>query len=190
MVCSRLLLMRHAKSSWKQPLVSDEHRPLNKRGRKSARAVAVELERLGLVPDLVLSSPSRRTRETWDLMAGTFRRSCGHRVEFFDSFYGEVFGRSAAPEILEALHEHVTAESEGAGVTVLVLGHNMGWELALKDLVGPRQWGSGLAMKTADCYVLEPAGSRGVGRDDVFGSYGRWSIERKIRSRDLLEEGG
>jgi phosphohistidine phosphatase len=43
---TRLILMRHAKSSWKYPELSDHERPLNKRGRKAAGKIAKELIRL------------------------------------------------------------------------------------------------------------------------------------------------
>ncbi|MEE3242683.1 MAG: histidine phosphatase family protein, partial [Candidatus Thermoplasmatota archaeon] len=65
---SRLILMRHAKSSWKYPDLSDHERPLNKRGRKAAVKVAKELIRLEWIPDKLYSSDSERTKETWSRM--------------------------------------------------------------------------------------------------------------------------
>ncbi len=64
-----LYLLRHAKSSWKDGGLSDHQRPLNKRGRDSAEALARYLARLGVSPDLVLCSTAARTRETLDLIA-------------------------------------------------------------------------------------------------------------------------
>ena len=60
--------MRHAKSSWKYPDLSDHERPLKKRGRKAAVTVANELIRLEWVPDKLFSSDSARTKETWAKM--------------------------------------------------------------------------------------------------------------------------
>jgi phosphohistidine phosphatase len=50
-----LLLLRHAKSSWKQPEMNDHDRPLNKRGKKEAPKVGKYLKANDLVPDLNLS---------------------------------------------------------------------------------------------------------------------------------------
>jgi phosphohistidine phosphatase len=60
----QLLLLRHAKSSWADPKLPDQDRPLNKRGRRAAAAIRETMHKLGLSPDLVLASPSRRTQET------------------------------------------------------------------------------------------------------------------------------
>jgi phosphohistidine phosphatase len=62
----RLYLLRHAKSSWKEPGLADRDRPLARRGRRAARAMGRHLAASGLQPDLVLCSPARRTVETLD----------------------------------------------------------------------------------------------------------------------------
>ena len=63
-----LILMRHAKSSWKDRSLDDHDRPLKKRGAKAAPEMAHWLQKQGLAPDVVLCSSSRRTRETFDRM--------------------------------------------------------------------------------------------------------------------------
>src|SRR6516165_5709318 len=60
----QLLLLRHAKSSRDDPSIADHERPLSKRGRKAAEAMRRMMRSEGLVPDLVLVSPARRTMET------------------------------------------------------------------------------------------------------------------------------
>lgn len=60
----RLTLMRHAKSDWGDPSVSDLERPLNERGRQAARRVGQELGRRHFRFDAVLASPAQRVRET------------------------------------------------------------------------------------------------------------------------------
>ncbi len=59
-----LTLLRHAKSGWNDPVSRDFDRPLNPRGRKAARTVALEMKARGLAFDLVLASPARRVIET------------------------------------------------------------------------------------------------------------------------------
>lgn len=62
----RLLLLRHAKSSWDEPDVDDHDRPLNARGRLAAPLMGAWLGERGDAPDHVLASSSRRTLETWE----------------------------------------------------------------------------------------------------------------------------
>jgi phosphohistidine phosphatase len=62
----QLLLLRHAKSSWDDPELADEDRPLASRGRKATKALARWFAGNELRPDAVLCSPARRTRETYE----------------------------------------------------------------------------------------------------------------------------
>ena len=59
-----LILIRHAKSSWSNPLLEDFERPLNKRGAKNAPFMAKILKQKEVNPDLIISSPSKRTKDT------------------------------------------------------------------------------------------------------------------------------
>lgn len=55
-----LYLVRHAKSSWKNPDLSDFERPLNKRGERDAPFMGKLMKEKGLKPDLIISSPAKR----------------------------------------------------------------------------------------------------------------------------------
>ncbi|HUZ29139.1 MAG TPA: histidine phosphatase family protein [Solirubrobacteraceae bacterium] len=59
-----LYLLRHAKSSWDDPGIEDHERPLAPRGRRAARVLADHVHSAGIMPELVLCSSARRTRET------------------------------------------------------------------------------------------------------------------------------
>lgn len=65
----RLVLVRHAKSSWKDPAATDFERPLNNRGKRDAPAMAERLAGRGLRPDLIVTSPAKRARKTAVIMA-------------------------------------------------------------------------------------------------------------------------
>lgn len=65
-----LLLVRHAKSSWKDESLADIDRPLNKRGQRDAPEMAARLKQRGLMPDLIVSSPAVRALATARIMAG------------------------------------------------------------------------------------------------------------------------
>lgn len=60
-----LYLVRHAKSSWKDfEILSDFERPLNKRGKRDAPFMGNILLKMGILPELLLSSPAQRARST------------------------------------------------------------------------------------------------------------------------------
>ncbi|MDG2422757.1 MAG: histidine phosphatase family protein [Phycisphaerales bacterium] len=68
----RLLLMRHAKSSWSDPLMSDHDRPLNGRGKRDGPRMGQWLVERSLRPDLILSSTAERARSTAELVAANW----------------------------------------------------------------------------------------------------------------------
>jgi len=137
-MAKRLIIMRHAKSSWTSGAPSDHQRPLNKRGQRAAPLVGARLRDLGWIPDLVIASDSQRTRETWQRMQEAFPHSIEAR-------YSNTFYHGGLAAIVNACSQL------NAGVsTLLVLGHNPGWEDAVAALTG--QW---VRMTTANAALLE-----------------------------------
>ena len=65
----QIYLIRHAKSSWSQPDLSDYDRPLNKRGKKNGPVMAERFLARGIIPQLIVSSPAVRARKTARYMA-------------------------------------------------------------------------------------------------------------------------
>ncbi|MDO5648099.1 histidine phosphatase family protein [Paracoccus sp. (in: a-proteobacteria)] len=65
----RLILTRHAKSAWDDPTLDDHDRPLNDRGRRSARELGDWMASRGYEPEEVLCSSAARTQETWARVA-------------------------------------------------------------------------------------------------------------------------
>lgn len=109
----QLLLLRHAKSSWDEPHLSDHARALNVRGRDAAAAMAGEMRRLGLRPDLVLVSSARRTLQT---LAALEPWDEAPRIEPLDALY-----LAPASDLLDVLR---TAAPTAR--CVLLVGHNPG----------------------------------------------------------------
>jgi phosphohistidine phosphatase len=68
-----LILLRHAKSSWSDRKRDDFDRPLSSRGREAAPAIGRALAKRGYLPERVLCSPARRTRETLKLVLDAMR---------------------------------------------------------------------------------------------------------------------
>jgi phosphohistidine phosphatase len=119
----QLLLLRHAKSSRDNPRLADRDRPLSPRGHRDAAAMREAMRELGLAPDLVLVSPSRRTMET---LEGLEPWDDAPLIEPVEALY------LAGPEQLLAVLHEVTETVR----SVLLIAHNPGMhELALA-LVG------------------------------------------------------
>jgi len=67
-----LYLVRHAKSSWDDPAVSDIDRPLNKRGLRDAPFMGALLAGMGEIPDVIVTSTANRAGSTARLLAEAF----------------------------------------------------------------------------------------------------------------------
>jgi phosphohistidine phosphatase len=144
----RLYLLRHAKSSWKQPELADRDRPLAGRGRRAAKAIGRHLREAGIDPELVLCSPARRARETLERIEPALGRGAV-RVE--PALYG-----ASAGELLTLLREVPDAVG-----SVMLIGHNPAMAGLALDLAGR---GSDLArleqkFPTAALATLQFAGS-------------------------------
>lgn len=163
----RLIVMRHAKSSWQSGAESDHERPLNERGRRAAPLVAREMARRGWLPEVVISSDARRTAETWRLMAEALGDAAPAA-----RFSPELYGGGLAE--IRALAATVAAGVE----TLLVLGHNPGFEAAVEQLAG-----APAAMTTANAALLTGAGT--TWREALAGP---WRLEAMLKPREL--EGG
>ena len=120
-----LLILRHAKSSWDSDADSDFDRPLAKRGKKDAPRVGAWLYREGLVPDLVVSSPAERAKQTALKVCESmeFKKK---KVLWDKDIYA-----AGLNELLAVL-----ARCPADAVTVLLVGHNPGLEELLAYLVG------------------------------------------------------
>ncbi|MEM9371746.1 MAG: histidine phosphatase family protein [Pseudomonadota bacterium] len=67
----KVILLRHAKSSWADPNLEDHDRPLNSRGKAAAPIIAKWLAHSHHLPDFILCSSSKRTRQTVKRMRDT-----------------------------------------------------------------------------------------------------------------------
>jgi phosphohistidine phosphatase len=110
----RLFLLRHAKSSRDDEGLADRDRPLARRGRRAAEAMAKYLREEKISPELVLCSPARRTRETLEMVAAS------GEVRMEEELY-----RASANGLLSRLQE---VPDDVA--SVMLIGHNP----AIEDL--------------------------------------------------------
>jgi phosphohistidine phosphatase len=119
-----LLLLRHAKSSWKDSAEKDFDRPLNQRGLKAAPAVGRMIAKRKLKPDLVLSSPAERARHTTQLVI----EAAGLKTELR---YDERIYEASGARLLE-----IVTQIEDAADMAMLVGHNPGLEELLETLTG------------------------------------------------------
>lgn len=64
-----VFLLRHAKSSWAEPGLGDDERPLNKRGRQDAPRMGRRFDQLNHKVGRVILSPARRAQQTFRLFS-------------------------------------------------------------------------------------------------------------------------
>ncbi|MDR3573398.1 MAG: histidine phosphatase family protein [Anaerolineaceae bacterium] len=119
-----VLLMRHAKSSWKDHELPDMERPLNKRGKKDAPRLGSLLFDKELVPQMIISSPALRAKMTAETIAEKIGFKDG--IHYDDCFY------LAEPDVYANALMKLPDEVE----RVLLVGHNPGLEGLVQILSG------------------------------------------------------
>lgn len=140
-----LYLLRHAKSSWDDPDLDDFDRPLNKRGRKAAKAMAAYFREAGIAPQAVLCSPAKRTRETLKHLMPVLGQAPVHiDRRIYEASY----------QTLLLCLADLPAEAD----SVLLVGHNPGLERLALYLMSDQGHGAG-AERLQDKY---PTGSLAV----------------------------
>ncbi len=108
----RLILTRHAKSSWDDPSTPDHDRPLNDRGKAAAVELGVWLASRGYIPGEVLCSDAVRTRKTWSGLAPALPGTPVLNLK--PALY------HAGPDVMLAVLRNATEDC------VMMIGHNPG----------------------------------------------------------------
>src|SRR5215210_125891 len=117
-----LLLLRHAKSSWSDPMLRDFDRPLNERGLKAAPLVGRFMRKRKIQPGLVLGSPAERARQTAALVAEAAQLTAAQRFD-------ERIYEASAIRLLEIISQIEETVDEA-----MLVGHNPGLEELLMVL--------------------------------------------------------
>ena len=119
-----LFVLRHAKSSWEDPDLADFDRPLNDRGTTSAPFMGGLMANNGLSPDVILSSPAVRARETAKLAKEG--GDLDAEIRYDERIY------EASPAMLRQVVGDVGEEFR----SVMIVGHNPGMEGFIRFLTG------------------------------------------------------
>lgn len=132
----RLYLLRHAKSSWKDPALADHDRPLAPRGRRASKAIGRYLRDHDIEPELVLCSSAKRARQTLERLGPA---GLDARIE------PELYGAGAHDLLarLRAVPEDVAS--------VMLIGHNPGMEQLAFMLSGLDDKFPTAALATFEC---------------------------------------
>ena len=122
-----LYVLRHAKSSWEDSDLADFDRPLNDRGKTAAPFMGKVMKNNELAPDLILSSPAVRARETARLVkdAADLDADIKHDERIYE----------ASPQTLQ----QVAASIDDSFESAMIVGHNPGLEDLVSALTGARE---------------------------------------------------
>ena len=133
-----LFVMRHAKSSWDDASLADFDRPLNGRGERNAPVMGELMQRKGLEPDLILSSPAERAKQTAIAAkkAGGFDATIAYDERIYE----------ASPTTLRK----VASEINDSHSSAMLVGHNPGMEGFIRYLTGENE-----RMPTAALAVID-----------------------------------
>ncbi len=108
-------MIRHAKSSWANPMQSDFERPLNDRGEHDAPIMGEKLKKLGIIPDLIIASSAKRTRQT----AKRIAEEVGYEpdnIKWEEKLY----------HCISSVFDEVVYEISDKVKTVFIVAHNPG----------------------------------------------------------------
>jgi phosphohistidine phosphatase len=119
-----LYILRHAKSSWDDAALSDFERPLNERGLDAAPLMGGVMKKNRFEPELILSSPAKRTEQTAALIKQS--ADIGGAIKFDERIY-----EASPARLLE-----VIAEQNEKIQSLMLVGHNPGLEGLIKFLTG------------------------------------------------------
>lgn len=134
----KLLLMRHAKSSWSDPTLSDHERPLNDRGRKAAKRMGKFLNEKDIIPDIIFSSTAKRAKGTAKRLIKKIPFE--NEVIYLDALYHSDF------DYIFSLLQKTPDEFQ----TAMIIGHNPDMECFLDLCCGENE-----RMPTAAIALIE-----------------------------------
>lgn len=120
-----LTLLRHAKSTWDDPVKRDFDRPLNGKGRRAAARIGQWLHDEAAAFDHVRASPAVRVRQTIEGIEDGLRRP-------LNAMFDARIYLASAMTLLD-----VVQGFEAGATTALLIGHNPGLEDLLLYLTPP-----------------------------------------------------
>ena len=113
-----LYIMRHAKSDWSGPQISDFDRPINKRGTRNAIRIGEWMNENNHIPQKIISSPALRAKETIELVTEQISKFNLEDLTYEDELY--LAGFTQLIEFINTYKDKVQS--------LMLVGHNPGIE--------------------------------------------------------------
>ena len=154
-----LVLIRHAKSSWKFPELKDFDRPLNERGLNDAPLMGNVLKHLEMIPDRIISSPAVRAIATAEIIAqalGCSEEQIIHEPKLY------LVSKSKIKKVIN--------KADDTFKTLFIVSHNPGLTELANDLAGtdidniPTSGAFGIQFETGSWAEIE----KGKGKNIFF----------------------
>lgn len=162
--------MRHAKSSWNHPGVTDHERPLNDRGSMAAPFMGNYLRANGLLPQIIISSPATRARQTAMLVHEMAQISTG--IIFDKRIY-----EASYADLIDAVNEIDNSIDKA-----MLVGHNPGLEELILGLTD-----QSVLMATACVAVIDLEIDDWINANKVLGNLNSVLRPRELMNADTLQ---
>ena len=141
-----LYIMRHAKSDWSGPQISDFERPINKRGTKNAMRIGEWMNENNHIPQKIISSPALRAKETIELVTEQISKFNLEDLTYEDELY--LAGFTQLIEFINTYKDKVQS--------LMLVGHNPGIENLVNYLCS-QSGNLDTAVTTANLFIFEYA---------------------------------
>lgn len=145
-------IIRHAKSSWAQPLMSDHNRPLNERGFRDATFMSGLLLSIGFKIDKIVSSTANRAKTTASYFSKVYNREVhlekklyhGEPDDFMEIMYEQpedvkalaIFGHNPGiTYFANMIKPAVTDNIPTCGIVICTVNADIPWEnISIQDM--------------------------------------------------------
>ena len=141
-----LYVMRHAKSDWSSPQISDFERPINKRGTRNAMRIGGWMNENNHIPQKIISSPALRAKETIELVVAQITKFNHEDLIFQDDLYLAEF-----TQLIEIINTY-----QNDAQSLMLVGHNPGIENLVNYLCS-QSGNLDTAVTTANLFIFEYA---------------------------------
>eukprot|EP00877_Chromochloris_zofingiensis_P009141 jgi/Chrzof1/4480/Cz14g14230.t1 len=169
MAIRRLILLRHADSE-NSAGVRDHDRRISHQGKREAMNIARRLQELDWIPDIIIASNSRRTKQTLDLMCEAHSELGTVDAHFLGSLYTVSALDGQTRTHLEECILSIASDTDNQ--CVMCVGHNKGWEEAASSFTK-----QAVRLNTASAALLEAVGKTW---DDVMLPEADWQLVQVV----------
>ena len=139
-----LYIMRHAKSDWSGPQISDFERPINKRGTRNAIRIGGWMNENNHIPQKIISSPALRAKETIELVTEQISKFNLEDLTYEDELY--LAGFTQLIEFINTYKDKVQS--------LMLVGHNPGIE-NLVNYLCDKSGGKETIVTTANLFIFK-----------------------------------